>query len=222
MRFEINLASQPYGDVQRFLARWRMGLLALALVTAVLVYAAGSAFLSWRSAEKQLQQLRNQVAERAREKAAIEAVFSRPENNRARNQAQFLNTLLARKAFSWTEVFSDLERLVPPTLNVRALHPEVNEDGQLEVRLSVAGTNREGAVELERRLEQSPHFMQPRILSESTSQAIGQPGPNGAISRDTVQFELSAIYLPAFARAEAQSARQPGTPAGSEVPSVGR
>jgi type IV pilus assembly protein PilN len=207
MRFDINLASQPYQDVQRFMVRWGLALLALGLITVGLVYAAASAFVSWRASETQTSQLRDQVAERAREKAAIESALNR--NSDARDKAQFLNALIARKAFSWTEVLSDLEKLVPPTLHVRAIHPEINEDGQLEVRLSVAGSSREGTVELVRRLEQSSHFMQSRILSESTAKATLNQGPS---STPAVQFEISAIYLPTFARPEMRPGSSIGKP----------
>jgi hypothetical protein len=67
--------------------------------------------------------------------------------------------------------------------------------------LSVAGTSREAAVELVRRLEKSPHFSQAQVQSEAMSQA-------SQTNRDTIKFEISAIYLPAFARQKAAQQEQ--------------
>src|SRR5512132_1679954 len=104
MRFDINLASQPYQDVQRFLLRWGLAIFALLLFTGGLVYAATTAFMSWRVTDKQIRYVRSQIAERDRQKAQVEAFLNRPENRETRDRSQFLNALIARKAFSWTEV----------------------------------------------------------------------------------------------------------------------
>lgn len=192
MRLDINLASQPYGDVQRFFFRWRVGLLLLAVLTVGLLFAAGTAFRSWRTTEERELYLRQQIADREGQKLAVEAFLNRPENRQTRNRSQFLNALFARKAFSWTEVFSDMETLVPARLHVVSITPKIDENNELELDLKVAGSSRDSAIELVRRLEQSPHFSAPRIKSEATSQASNQP--------PSVEFDIAAIYVPAFAR----------------------
>lgn len=212
MRFDINLASQPYQDVQRFLVRWGLGLFAIALLTVGLVYAATTAFLSWRVTDKQIHYLQQQIADRDRQKAEVQAFLARPENRETRDRSQFLNALIARKAFSWTEVFTDLENIMPPRLHVTAIRPEINADDQLQLHLTVVGSSRESAIALVRRLEQSPHFTQAQVQQENARQTTGGGG-------DAVQFEILAIYLPAFARPQKQAvperatgvAEQPGT-----------
>ena len=199
MRIEINLASQPYGEMQRFLLRWGA---ALAL----------QSFLSWRTLEQQANRLQRQIAAQDRKKTEVDAYLNRAENRETRQRAQFLNELLARKAFCWTEVFTDLERLMPPRLRVQSLHPEVNGEGQLELQLVVTGPVREAAIELVRRLEESPHFTQAQIKSETLQKAqVGQAGPVGGA--DQVQYGITAIYLPKFERppeAEGGAAGEPG------------
>lgn len=204
MRFEINLASQPYLDVKRFILRWSLGLVVLLIVTVVLVYAATSAVLSWRITERRANVLRQQIAERDRQKKDAEGYLARPENREMRDRSQFLNSMIARKAFSWTEIFTDLETLVPARLHVLTLHPEVNEDNQLVLRLSVAGSSRDAAVELVRRMEHSPHFQSAQIDSESA--LLPLPGET-----DTVHFEISAVYIPDFARPQRMAAAPAAT-----------
>ncbi len=202
MRFDINLASQPYQDVQRFLVRWGVALFAVALVTAGLVYATTNAVMAWRVTERQQRHLRQQIADRDRQKAEVEAFLNRPENRDTVDRSRFLNLLLARKAFSWTEIFSDLEKVMPPKLKVVNIQPQINDDNQLELHLIVTGGAREGAIELVRRLETSPHFDRPEVRSETLRMAGPQNQPEE-------QFDITAIYVPRFARA--------GRPADKEV-----
>ncbi len=208
MRFDINLASQRYEDVRRFFLRWQLALIALALLTAVLVYAAGSALVSWRATYKEDKYLRQQIAERDRQKSAVQSFLDRPENRDTRDRSQFLNALIARKAFSWTEVFNDLETLVPARLEVNSISPQVNQQGELEVRLMVIAPSHDVAVELVRRLEGSPHFTNAQLLSEARQEAQGKP--------PVVKFEISAVYIPLFARTQ-QQAQQTAAGQGMEA-----
>ena len=61
------------------------------------------------------------------------------------------------------------------------------------VRLGVGALSHDAAVDLVRRLERSPHFTSARIDSEAALPPTpGQP--------DTVHFDITAVYLPSFAR----------------------
>ena len=206
MRFEINLASQPFQDVRRFLLRWGVAALALGVVTVALVYMASAAFFSWRVTEREVNSLQQQIADRDQQKAEIQAFLDRPENRDTRDRAQFLNFLFARKAFSWTEVFTDLEKIMPPRLRVVAIRPAVNNENQLELHLSVSGGARDAVVELAHRLEQSPHFSHAVILTESVQQT--ESGPRQQTRTDSYRFELSANYIPSFARPAERAVRE--------------
>jgi type IV pilus assembly protein PilN len=205
MRFEINLASQPTQDVQRFLLRWSLAVLVAVLVTAGLVYAASSAFFSWRVTEREVHSLQQQISKRDQQKAEVQAFLNRPENRETRDRSQFLNALFARKAFSWTEVFTDLEKIVPPGIHVVGMHPAVNDKNELELHLSTSGRTRDTATELVHRLEQSSHFSNAQILSETTVQQQNRP--------PSFSFEISAIYIPSFARTLNQAAGDEKSPA---------
>jgi type IV pilus assembly protein PilN len=214
MRFEINLASQPSQDVQRLLLRWSLAIIVAGLVTISLIYAASSAFVSWRVTEREVRNLQEQIADRDRQKAEIQAFLNRPENRETRDRSQFLNFLFARKAFSWTEIFDDLEKIMPPRLHVVAIRPAVNNENQLELHLSTSGSTRDAATELVRRLEESSHFSHAEILTESVEQQQNQP--------QSFRFEISAVYIPSFARTVKRAAQtdasQSNPPATSEAP----
>jgi len=193
MRLNLNLASQPYSDVRRFFKRWAIGLTVLALFTAVLMWAAITALLDWRTITRQEDALRKEIAERTQQKAQGEAFMARPENRTTRDRSHFLNELIARKAFSWTQVMSDLETIMPRGLHVVSIAPSINEQEQLELELIVSGSSRDRAVELVRQLESSRHFSMAEVRSETAPQRPDNP-------EDVIQFNISAVYVPSFAQ----------------------
>jgi type IV pilus assembly protein PilN len=188
MRLEINLATQPYEDARRFWLRWGGAVGVIGILTLVLLYLAVTGWLTARKDRDMIRQTQAQIAARDTEKSAAEALLNRAENASTRDRSQFLNDLFQRKAFSWTQVFEDLERVMPPRLHVVSIHPEMDADNQLEIKLAVAGESHERAIELVRKMEASQRFQQTRIDEETlqTSQPSGDP----------VKFSISAIYVP--------------------------
>jgi type IV pilus assembly protein PilN len=188
MRLDINLASSPYRDLRSFWLRWGGGLAAVALVTIILVY---TAFAGWAAAAKDrdlIHQVQQQIDSRDRERENAEALLSRRENVSIRDRSQFLNDLFERKAFSWTRVFEDLERVMPAHLHVVSIHPAMSPEHALELRLVVAGESRDRALELVRNMEDSQRFEQTEIVEENVA-LLQTPG-------DNVQFNISALYVP--------------------------
>jgi len=200
MRVNINLATHPYEDLRRFWLRWGGALAALGLLTLLLAYSALAGWVTARKDSDLIRQSQEQIAARDQEKASAEAILNRPENQSTRDRSQFLNDLFQRKAFSWTKVFEDLERVMPPRLHVVSIRPEMAPDNQLEIKLVVAGESRDRALELVRRMEGSQRFQQTQIQQEAAAQS-------GQASGDKVQFDISAFYVP-----EVESAGKRGAP----------
>jgi len=169
MRLDINLATRPYEDAREFWARWGLGVGLLGLLTLVLL---GLAVRGWTQAGRDRQniaQLQDQIAERDRERATAQAFLDMSVNRSTRDQSQFLNGLIQRKAFSWTRVFEDLERVMPANLHVVSLRPELNEQNQMQLDMKVAGDTRGASVELVHRMEGSRHFQGAQLASEAQS-----------------------------------------------------
>jgi type IV pilus assembly protein PilN len=188
MRVDINLASRPYEDSGPVWARWGGALAALALFTLILLYSALSGWAAARKDRGLIEQRQEQIAARDQQKAKAEETLNLPANRGTRDRAQFLNDLFLRKAFSWTKVFEDLERVMPPRLHVVSIHPDKASDNQLKIKLVVAGESRDRALELVRKMESSQRFQQTQIDQEST-----QPGQTPG---DNVQFDITALYVP--------------------------
>jgi type IV pilus assembly protein PilN len=173
MRLGINLATHPYEDPRQFWTRWGLGIGALAILTLVLI---GWTVRSWTDAGRDrhyIGELQGKIAKRDQERAEAQAFLDMVSNRSTRDQSQFLNGLIRRKAFSWTRVFEDLEQVMPPNLHVVSLRPEFNEQNEMQLDMRVAGDNRLAAVELVHRMEGSKHFQGAQLVQEGSASDTG-------------------------------------------------
>jgi type IV pilus assembly protein PilN len=187
MRLDINLASQPYEDARQFWTRWGTALAVAVILTLALVTFTISNWLAARRDHATIATYRAEIAQRDRKRLQAEEFLNRPENRATRDQSQFLNQLIERKTLSWTHVLEDLEKVMPARVHLISIHPELDEDNQLTLKMVVGGDSRDKALELARRMEDSGHFTQTYIATESSA-AVG--------SGDTVQFNINGVYAP--------------------------
>ena len=183
MRLDINLATRPYEDARRFWLQWGSIVAGVGLLTLILVFSALSGWFSASKDRQTIRKLQNDIAERNAEKTKAEAFLNLTQNRSTRDRSQFLNELIRRKAFSWTRVFEDLERVMPPRVHLVSIHPELNEGNQLAIKMQVAGDSRERALDLVRRMEASPHFQQTTVEKETQIQ-----------NSNDVALEITALY----------------------------
>lgn len=187
MRLEINLASRPYEDARQFWVRWGTAVGVVGVLTLILLILDVSGWVNARRDHKAIAEKRALIADRDKTRAQAEEFLNRPENRTTRDESQFLNQLIERKAFSWTRVLESLEKVMPPRLHVVSISPQLDEDNQLALRMIVAGDSRDRAIELAKRMEDSRRFAQTLILRESQIQSL---------TGDTEQVEIAAIYIP--------------------------
>jgi len=184
MRLDINLATRPYEDAREFWSRWGLGVGLLALLTLVLLGWTVSGWIKAGRDRHNIAQLEQQIAAREKERADAQAILDLNINRSTRDQSQFLNGLIQRKAFSWTRVFEDLEKVMPQNLHVVSLRPELDDQNQMELQMKVVGTTRSDAVELVHRMEGSKHFRGAQLVQESQ-------GEGGSVIAAVV-----SIYVP--------------------------
>jgi type IV pilus assembly protein PilN len=189
MRLDINLATNVYEDSRQFWQRWGVVLAILGVVTLGLLIMTLSGYVEARADRTKIAELESKIAERDKERADAEALLNLPQNRVIRDKSQYLNDLIARKAFSWTKAFEDLERVMPARIHLVSIQPQLNDDNQLAIKMVVAGESSERAIELVRRMEDSQHFRETRI--ENFGTATQQQG-----SSDTVQVAINALYVP--------------------------
>src|SRR3982074_2036992 len=187
MRIDINLASQPYEDARQFWLRWGTALAAVAGLTLALLAGTVTGWLNARRDRAKIADLRTRIAQRDETRRQAEDFLNRPENRATRDASQLINELIERKAFSWTRVLEDLEKVMPARTHLVSIRPELDEDNQLALKMVVAGDSRERGIELERRMEESRHFARTRISDERYQQTN---------TGDNAQMDIVAIYVP--------------------------
>jgi len=212
MRFNINLASQPYEGARQFRQRIGAVVAALALVAVLLVSYIVYQRIHSRAINQQLSEVRQEINGLNQEESQARAILNKPENRDVADQSAFLNQLFARKALSWTRVFTEMERIMPPDLHVVSMKPEYNKTNDLVLHVMVATGSRSRAVELVRSMEKSNHFRQAEIVAESV---IANSGDQAA-GPGNIQFDIAAVYLP-----NAQDADAAATSADEEKSQTG-
>src|SRR5258708_9268939 len=187
MRLDINLASETYEDARQFWMRWGTAVGAVGLLTLVLLALDVTGWVNARRDRATIAEKRAMIADRDQLRTNAERILNLPENRSTRDQSQFLNALIERKAFSWTRVLENLEKVMPPRVHLESISPQLDDDNQLGLKMMVAVDSRDRALELARRMEESRRFAQTQIISEQFLQST-----NG----DTKQFETAPIYIP--------------------------
>jgi len=189
MRLNLNLATHPYEDAKHFYSQWLPLLGILAALAIGLTWYAATGFIEYRRQNRELVELRAKIAELQRLKEDATQTLARPENAGTRDQSMFLNYLIRQKAFSWTQVMTDLEKIMPAKVKVSSIKPTLGPDGRLEFTLTVLTRERDNGIELVRRMEGSPRFAGPELRNERT-QTDDKAG--------TVEYsmEIGAVYMP--------------------------
>jgi len=186
MRLDINLATRPYEDAREFWTRWGLGVGLLGLLTVLLLVMAVRGWTHAGRDRHEIAQLQAQIAERDNERVKAQTYLDMAANRSTRDQSQFLNGLIQRKSFSWTRVFEELELVMPSSLHVVSLRPELNDQNQMQLEMRVVCQTRAAAVELVHRMEGSKHFQGAQLVQES------QNGESGA----GVIASVIAVYVP--------------------------
>jgi len=183
MNVRLNLATKPLESHRRFLA----GASVLAVLGGIVFLLLGwhvYSNLRAQEAVRRKEQENNRRAEllqsRRRE---LDEFFARPENAKLKERAGFINGIIDERSFDWTQMFMDLEKIMPVGVHVVSIQPQLQK-GHMFVRLTVAATTDESKIKFLHAMENSTAFSNVELLSvhnaqNSTDQAL----------------ELNAIYV---------------------------
>lgn len=216
MRISVNLASRPFVELRPLFARLRLLMAALTVLALVLGFALVALNKKADIATAEMNSLKAQTQTYQQQRAQNEARMRQPRNAGVLERSRFLNGLFARKSFSWTGVMMDLERVLPPTIQVTSIDPTISKEGEVSIRLRVTG-DRDRAIQLVRNLERSQRFVAPRLAGETAltadrAKTLGVTTANSALLNanlpgfapgvaaqplgNGVEFELFSGYNP--------------------------
>lgn len=187
MMTTINLATNPVENTRRFFTLVAVLGTAALLLTGVLSVRVYREWRASRGVEREISQLSAQLRDLEREQQRLDEFFRRPEVGPVLERSAHLNALIARKSISWTRIFMELEQLLPDRVYLVSITPQVTEDQQLELKLSVAGESSAEIIRFLKTLESSPEFTRVELTAERHP-----TGPGVA----AVVVELTVRYRP--------------------------
>lgn len=185
-RIPINLASEPFRRDRAML----VATIALALVLAAALAAQVYLVLGERTRAQETREaletvdlaLRRQVTEQSR----VDLVLRQAQNSEVLDRNVFLNTLISRKAVSWTQLFADLEKVMPGTVRLVSVRPQITPSNQVVLDMTVGAMSGEPVVDMLMRFEASPLF------GATTITTMLPPSQNETLYR----YRLSVNYAP--------------------------
>lgn len=158
MRIPINLAREPFRrDRPMLVASAVTGLLLLATFFLVLNIA-----ITERRTERQTRSELNKVEQQRfkirQEQTRLDAQLRRPDNAIVLDRNVMINDMIRRKAISWTRIFADLEKVMPPSVRIASIRPQVNSKDQLSLDMTVEADAPESVIAFVAKLESSDVF----------------------------------------------------------------
>lgn len=184
MRIGLNLASEPF-------RRNRPALVGLSAALVVLMFSL-LAFIVIAVMDRGVirrdqaiaQRLTRDLAKLKNEQRQYDAEVRKPENAEVLERSVFLNQLLLRKGISWTRIFADLEKTLPPNVRITQIRPQVSSNNQIYLEMTVAADSPEPMIGFVSKLEQSDVFGSANV---GTYQAPSQTDP-------VYRYRLSVTY----------------------------
>jgi Tfp pilus assembly protein PilN len=183
---DLNLSTRPF-------PAYRLISLALGFVFVVLLVI--SVWQAWgfvqftsmaRDIRDDEQTARVEAESSGRHAAELKSRLDRPEETAKLNEIGFLNGLIARKELSWTRLFSNLEDMVPESVHLVSLRPDVK-DGAVVLSLQIVGRSIADISRFIEALERSPEF-------ENVVVSVEEKGDPAAAT--DVNVSLTANYFP--------------------------
>ena len=186
MKVRLNLATDPLQTHRKFLA----GSALIAVIAGAIFAALGWHVYSVRRGDEAVRakaaNVRHEVAVLMVQRQKLESFFAEDQNAKLHDRSAFLNSLIDEQSLNWTQMFMDLERILPVGVHLVSIEPR-HEKGQVQVKLLVGAISDEAKLKFLRALENSPAFAHVEEVHESTV-ASGTVGP------DRLQIELNVVY----------------------------
>ena len=201
MRLNINLASQRYEDVRRFYVRWGTAVALTAALTLVLIFLAWKNYTDSADSGGRIKKLQQSIAALQQERAEAEAISNRPENHDVTTQKNYWNKQITRRSFSWTQLFNDLQRIMPPRAYVSSVHPEITSDNRVKLSLEILGDKHDNALELVQRMEKSERFRGPKLNSDTWTK-------DQKTGTTLYKLDIETYYTPAAIPQQRSTARE--------------
>src|ERR1700687_1532708 len=139
MKVRLNLATNPLQTHRKFLAV--SGLIG-AIVDTVFP-ALGCDVYSRRKSNGAVRaraaDVRQEMVGLMRQRQEVENFFAEEQNDKLNEGSTFLNSLIDEQSLNWTQMFMDLEKILPIGVRLVSIEP-AHEKGRVQVKLQVGAS----------------------------------------------------------------------------------
>jgi type IV pilus assembly protein PilN len=184
VRVPLNLAREPFRRDRPILIASALTGVLLFVSLLILISIAFSERRVARQEQAELIVLNRQLAQTRAEQATLDREMRLPGNGIVLDRSILINTLIRRKAISWTRIFADLATVLPPNVRVVTIRPQVNAREQLSLDMTVAAETPEPVIGFIAKLEGSD------VFGAVTPSGITPPTQNDPIYR----YRLTVTY----------------------------
>lgn len=185
MRFlEINLATRPFRNNTLYWTGFGSAAVILAALTGVNVWLFLHAGTSVQQSGQEMQIKQTKRDALIRDEQRLGVKLTKLDFKGLAREAEFANDAIRRRTFSWTELFNRLELVVPSTVMMAAIRPEIQADG-ISIAAEGLAKDQEGLLDFEENLIRSPYFSRIYPGSERREQRGGD-----------LLFSLKFDYVP--------------------------
>jgi len=175
MRIPLNLASEPFRRDRPVLVASAAACVLLTLSLIVMVAMSYSARSRAAETRETVNRLNKQLQALSAQQGKLDGTLRQPQNAEVLERSVLLNTLIDRKAISWTRIFSDLEHVMPHNVRLISVRlPQIDRENQVTLDMVVGAQSPEPVVEFLRKLEASPLFG-PNTISTFLPPAQNEP-----------------------------------------------
>jgi type IV pilus assembly protein PilN len=173
MRIRLNLATKAQETHRRFMVVASL----VAAIAGIVFLALGWHVYSVRNVDARLRAQSDitsrRIAELQAERADLERFFAQPENAKLHDRAALLNSLIDGRSFNWTQMFMDLERILPGGVKLVSIEPK-QAKGHVEVKLTVGASSDDAKLKFLRALEDSNQFTDIQLDTDMPARNGGQ------------------------------------------------
>ena len=189
MFVRLNLATNPLLSHRRFLA----GSAAAGVLGLLLFLGLGWRAYNLRKAEEDLRarssKIQKEMATVSQERETLERYFGQQEAAGLQDRAKFVVGVLQARSINWTQMFMDLEKILPTGVRLVSIEPG-HDKGQVLVKLQVGAISDEAKLKFVRALESSPAFKEVKEIGEKDVEPQAGSG-----DLDRVQIQLTVVYV---------------------------
>jgi type IV pilus assembly protein PilN len=188
MKVRLNLATSPLQTHRKFLA----GSGLIGAFAGIVFLALGWHVYSVRKSNESLRAraaaVRQEMTSLVGQRDELENFFKEEQNAKLNERSTFLNSLIDEQSLNWTQMFMDLEKIMPTGVRLVSIEPK-HEKGQVKVTLQIGAISDETKLKFMRALENSPAFKE---VKEDQEHYLDQQ--LGSSDLDRLQVQLTVVY----------------------------